>query len=100
MRMLLRQLEIARDMALQEPPIAPWVIEIHEETLAAIRSADQQRIEVVMDEHLAAMERNWERQTGRVLVRPIPDFLRPVAERAHADDVVLNGRPAEAELVD
>jgi len=85
MRMLLRQLEIARDMALHEQPIPSWVIEIHEQTLTAIRSGDQQAIEVVMDEHLAAMERNWERETGRVLVRPIPDFLRPVAERAVAE---------------
>ena len=35
-----------------------------------------------MDEHLAAMEHAWERATDRALVRPIPDFLRPVAERA------------------
>jgi GntR family transcriptional regulator, transcriptional repressor for pyruvate dehydrogenase complex len=81
MRMLLRQLEIARDMTLRHPPIPEWVIDIHEKTLAAIRSADQQVIEFVMDEHLAALERNWERETGRVLVRPIPAFLLPVAER-------------------
>jgi DNA-binding FadR family transcriptional regulator len=84
MRILLRQLEIARDMALRQAPIPGWVIEIHEKTLAAIRSADQDVIEAVMDEHLAAMERNWERETGRVLVRPIPAFLRPVAERGLA----------------
>jgi GntR family transcriptional repressor for pyruvate dehydrogenase complex len=87
MRMLLRQLEIARDMALRQPPIPGWVIEIHERTLAAIRSADQDAIEIVMDEHLAAMERNWERETGRVLVRPVPEFLRPVAARAAAEHV-------------
>jgi len=85
MRMLLRQLEIARDMALHEPPIPVWVIDIHERTLAAIRSADHQRIDSVMDEHLAAMERSWERETGRVLVPPVADFLRPVADRARAE---------------
>ena len=84
MRTLLRRLEIARDMALQQAPIPEWVIDIHERTLAAIRSADHERIELVMDEHLAAMERNWERETDRVLVRPIPDFLRPVAERSRS----------------
>jgi GntR family transcriptional repressor for pyruvate dehydrogenase complex len=84
MRMLLRQLEIARDMAVRQPPIPGWVIDIHERTLAAIRSADQEVIELVMDEHLAAMERNWERETGRVLVRPVPAFLKPVAERGFA----------------
>jgi DNA-binding FadR family transcriptional regulator len=81
MRTLLRRLEIARDLALHEPPTATWVIDIHERTLAAIRSADHERIERVMDEHLAAMEHAWERATDRVLVRPIPDFLRPLADR-------------------
>ena len=61
MRTLLRRLEIARDLAMHEPPTAPWVIDIHERTLAAIRSADHQRIERVMDEHLATLERSWER---------------------------------------
>jgi GntR family transcriptional repressor for pyruvate dehydrogenase complex len=82
MRALLRRLEIARDLAVHEPPTVPWVIDIHERTLAAIRSADHDRIEHVMDEHLAALEQAWEQATDRVLVRPIPEFLRPVAERA------------------
>lgn len=86
MRTLLRRLEIARDLAMHEPPVAAWVIDIHERTLAAIRSADHERIEVVMDEHLAALERAWERATDRALIRPIPDFLRPVAARARADE--------------
>jgi GntR family transcriptional repressor for pyruvate dehydrogenase complex len=88
MRSLLRKLEIARDLAIREPPVAEWVIDVHERTLNAIRSADHERIEAVMDEHLAAMEQAWERATGRSLVRsrPIPDFMRPVAERARATD--------------
>jgi GntR family transcriptional regulator, transcriptional repressor for pyruvate dehydrogenase complex len=81
MRTLLRRLEIARDMAMHEPPTAPWVIDIHERTLAAIKSADHDRIEEVMDEHLSAMEGAWERATERSLVRSPPDFLRPLAER-------------------
>jgi GntR family transcriptional repressor for pyruvate dehydrogenase complex len=84
MRFLLRQLELARDMALRHAPIPGWVVDIHERTLAAIRAANQQLIELVMDEHLAAMERNWERETGRVLVRPVPAFLLPVAARRFA----------------
>jgi DNA-binding FadR family transcriptional regulator len=82
MRMLLRRLEIARDLAMHEPPTAPWVIDIHERTLQAIRAADYALIEVVMDEHVGAMERAWERARGSLLVRPIPDFLQPVAARA------------------
>lgn len=86
MRMLLRRLEIARDLALHEPPVAAWVVEVHERTLAAIRSADHARIEQVMDEHLSAMERAWEKATDRVLVRPLPDFLLPVAARTSQGD--------------
>jgi GntR family transcriptional repressor for pyruvate dehydrogenase complex len=76
MRTLLRRLEIARDQAMHQPPIAEWVIDVHERTLAAIRSVDYPRIEIVMDEHLGALEREWERQTDRALLRPVPDFLR------------------------
>jgi DNA-binding FadR family transcriptional regulator len=86
MRMLLRRLEIARDMALHEPPIPEWVVDVHERTLKAIRSARHEQIERVMDEHLAAMERSWERQTGRALVRPTPDFLQPVSERSYSGE--------------
>jgi DNA-binding FadR family transcriptional regulator len=82
MRTLFRRLEIARDLAMHEPPTASWVIDVHERTLAAIRSSDLARIEAVMDEHLAAMEHAWEQATDRLLVRPVPDFMRPVAERA------------------
>jgi GntR family transcriptional regulator, transcriptional repressor for pyruvate dehydrogenase complex len=87
MRTLLRRLEIARDMALHEPPIPDWVIDIHERTLSAIRSSDHERIELVMDEHLATLERSFEQETDRVLVRPIPGFLRSVAKRAGGDGV-------------
>ncbi len=84
MRSLLKRLEIARDMAVHAPLVPEWVIDIHERTLAAIRSADFQAIDQVMDEHLAQLEQIWERETGRGLVRPLPDFLQPVAERSRA----------------
>jgi GntR family transcriptional regulator, transcriptional repressor for pyruvate dehydrogenase complex len=82
MRQLLRALEIARDMAMHAPLVPDWTIDIHERTLAAVRSADFELIDEVMDEHLAQMEQIWERETGRGLVRPLPDFLQPVAERS------------------
>jgi GntR family transcriptional repressor for pyruvate dehydrogenase complex len=84
MRTLLRRLEIARDLAMHQPPIPDWIIDIHERTLAAIRSADHERIERVMDEHLAAVERHWEQETERALVPRLPDFLLPVAERSRS----------------
>src|SRR3954449_10002667 len=84
MRSLFRRLEIARDMAVHAPLVPDWVISIHERTLAAIRAADFAVIDEVMDEHLAQLEQIWERETGRGLVRPLPDFLQPVAERSRA----------------
>ena len=84
MRTLLRQLEIARDMALHVPLMPEWTIDIHERTAAAIRAADPDEIEAVMDEHLGRVEQTWQEETGRPLTRPLPDFLRPVAERADA----------------
>jgi DNA-binding FadR family transcriptional regulator len=82
MRSLFRRLEIARDMALHAPTVPDWVIDVHERTLDAVRAADFQAIDGVMDEHLAQLEQVWERETGRGLVRPLPDFLQPVAERS------------------
>jgi GntR family transcriptional regulator, transcriptional repressor for pyruvate dehydrogenase complex len=82
MRTLLRRLEIARDLALHDEPVGEWVIDVHERTLAAVRSADQTRIEIVMDEHLAALERAWENSSDRPMVRPLPRFLRTAAQRS------------------
>ena len=84
MRSLFRRLEIARDMAVHAPLVPDWVISIHERTLAAIRAADFELIDAVMDEHLAQLEQIWERETGRGLVRPLPDFLQAVADRSRA----------------
>jgi GntR family transcriptional regulator, transcriptional repressor for pyruvate dehydrogenase complex len=84
MRSLLGHLEIARDMAMHAPLVPDWTIDIHERTLAAVRSANFDYIDEVMDEHLAQLEQIWERETGRGLVRPLPDFLQPVAERSRS----------------
>ncbi len=59
MRTLLRRLELARDQALHHESVAEWAIAVHEQTIAAIRSGDEQRIDTVMDEHLSALEREW-----------------------------------------
>ena len=68
-RSLMRRLEIARDMAVHEPPVFDWSIDIHERTLAAIRSREPAAIATVMDEHLAQLEEVWERESGRPLTR-------------------------------
>jgi DNA-binding FadR family transcriptional regulator len=67
MRSLLRRLEIGRDLALRQPPIPEWVVDVHERTLAALRTGDHGDITAVMDEHLGGMERAWEQETGRRL---------------------------------
>lgn len=80
-RSLLRQLEIARDMALHVPASVERSLELHQATLDAIRSGDMARVEEIMDVHLAQTESAWEEQSGRSLVRAVPDFLKPVAAR-------------------
>jgi DNA-binding FadR family transcriptional regulator len=67
MRLLLRQLEIARDMAMHVPLIPEWTIGIHERTLAALRSGEADEVEAVMDEHLGQLERTYEGEPDRVV---------------------------------
>jgi GntR family transcriptional repressor for pyruvate dehydrogenase complex len=59
MRSLIRDLEIARDMAMHVPLVADWTLEIHARTLLAVRAGDRHLIEDVMDEHLGRMEETW-----------------------------------------
>ena len=56
MRTLLRQLEIARDMAMHLPLVPEWTITIHERTLAAVAAGDLDEVAAVMDEHLGQLE--------------------------------------------
>ena len=82
MRSLMRDLEIAFDMAVHEPFEPGWTLDIHQRTLDAIAACDMELIDSVMDEHLVRVEQRWQQETGRALVRPLPDFLRPLATRA------------------
>lgn len=54
LRIVFRQLEILRDMAMHVPTVPEWVIDVHERTLAAVRTGDG--IDEVMDEHLGQLE--------------------------------------------
>ena len=67
MRILFRQLEIARDMAMHVPLIPEWTIGIHERTLAALRSGEPEEVVAVMDEHLGQLERTYEGEPDRVV---------------------------------
>jgi GntR family transcriptional repressor for pyruvate dehydrogenase complex len=85
MRHLIRRVEIVRDMALRAPHEPDRAIEIHERTLAAIKSGDPDVIEHAMDEHLSFLENICEEATGRTRVRRTPDFLVTRGKRAVAD---------------
>ena len=54
LRIVFRQLEILRDMAMHVPTVPEWIIDVHERTLAAVRSGDG--LDEVMDEHLGQLE--------------------------------------------
>ncbi len=73
---LLRQLEVARDMALRGPHVAAWTVDIHRRTIDALRRGDPMEIAVVMDEHLATAEDAWAEETGAASRRVIPAALR------------------------
>lgn len=64
MRSLIRDLEIARDMAMHVPLVADWTLDIHQRTLDAVRGGDAEAIEEVMDEHLCQMEDTWAAESG------------------------------------
>jgi len=59
MRMLFRELEIARDMAMHDALVPDWTIGIHEETLAAIAARDEPALDEVMDRHVGRLETTW-----------------------------------------
>jgi DNA-binding FadR family transcriptional regulator len=65
MRMLIRELEIARDMAMHEPLVPEWTIAIHEETLAAVRGGDLPTVDEVMSRHLGRLESTWHAEAGK-----------------------------------
>jgi DNA-binding FadR family transcriptional regulator len=81
MQLLLRHVEIARDMALRAPIEPEQVIHTHERTLQAIARAQPDEIEAAMDGHLAYLERIWEEESGRPRLRQPPPFLLPHPNR-------------------
>jgi DNA-binding FadR family transcriptional regulator len=78
MRTVLRQLEIARDMALHGAKgEADLAISIHERTLLALRRRDAKAIRLAMDEHMRFLERRWESETGLSPVKRSPRPAKP-----------------------
>ena len=60
LRIVFRQLEILRDMAMHVPLIPEWTIGIHERTLDAVRTGEG--LDAVMDEHLGQLEETLRRE--------------------------------------
>lgn len=94
-RQLLRQLAAARHLAMGGPHDPDWAITVHEATLEAIMSRDQEQIDVVMDEHLGYLEKFWEEESGRAGLRQIPDFLLPHQDRRSQDSRVVSVVPSK-----
>ncbi|MEO8450330.1 MAG: FCD domain-containing protein [Gemmatimonadota bacterium] len=82
MRSLLKQLEIARDMAFRPRDESELAIAIHERTLKAIKLGDEDDIDGAMDEHMRFLERIWEEESGRRRLRTAPSFLAPPPARS------------------
>lgn len=82
MRLLQGRLEFARDLV-QTGDARPSdrTVDLHERTLAAIRLADHDVIEAVMEEHIRDLELAWERTTESALVRSLPGFMVPAMDR-------------------
>jgi DNA-binding FadR family transcriptional regulator len=67
---------VASDLAFQVGPSGAAVpIEIHEQTVAALRTRDADVIDRTMDLHLRFLEDAWEAQGGRLRFRALPTFL-------------------------
>jgi GntR family transcriptional repressor for pyruvate dehydrogenase complex len=73
---LFRRIDIALDMASRTMPDKLHAIEIHEQTLAALKRANPDAIAEVMDRHLAVLETICEDVFGRKAFRDLPPRLR------------------------
>jgi GntR family transcriptional regulator, transcriptional repressor for pyruvate dehydrogenase complex len=95
-KVMLKQLQIARDMAPRTVQESQRAIQLHVMTYEAIRSGDAELIDTVMDEHLYWLESFWERETGRPRLRRTPEFLLPKVVRGDgASDRLLAATAVE-----
>jgi GntR family transcriptional repressor for pyruvate dehydrogenase complex len=76
LRGLLRKLAIAWGMYYRVRDEPGRGFEMHERTLRALVSGDPAEIDLVMDEHLAILEQQWEEETGRGRLRRSRDLVQ------------------------
>ena len=72
MRTVYLRLEPALDMAMRTPDDTHASLEVHERTLAALRSGDEREVASAMDEHLGLLEQIYEHVAGRPFARRSP----------------------------
>ncbi|MFE2887344.1 FadR/GntR family transcriptional regulator [Streptomyces graminifolii] len=78
---LMRRLEAVHDMMLRTPDDYAVGVDLHEETLAALKRGEPDQIEDIMLRHLGHFETIIEDVYGRRTVRQTPDFLIRSTER-------------------
>jgi GntR family transcriptional repressor for pyruvate dehydrogenase complex len=73
--MVIREHELAREAVDYSPLEIDIILAHHERIVKAIAGRDPLEIDAAVDRHLALFEEIWESVSGRVRLRPPPDFL-------------------------
>jgi DNA-binding FadR family transcriptional regulator len=76
MKLIYNELDLALDMTVRTPDDTDRSIELHVQTLAALKRGDAAEIAEIMDEHMSYLEAICESVLGRRRVRTTPDFLQ------------------------
>jgi GntR family transcriptional regulator, transcriptional repressor for pyruvate dehydrogenase complex len=76
---LFRRIDVALDMASRTAADKLHAVEVHERTLAALKRADAEALDEVMDAHMAVLETICEDVFGRKAMRDLPPRLRGAA---------------------
>lgn len=76
---LFRRIDVALDMASRTVADKLHAVEVHERTLAALKRADAEALDEVMDAHMAVLETICEDVFGRKAMRDLPPHLRGAA---------------------
>jgi GntR family transcriptional repressor for pyruvate dehydrogenase complex len=76
------RIDVALDMAWRTATDKVQAVEAHERTLAALKRADPQALDEVMDTHMAVLERICEDVFARKAMRDLPPHLRGAATTA------------------
>lgn len=93
-KVLVRRLEKAYDLALRGPGDIAWTVAIddHVAIVKAIAGRDPDAAELAMARHLKILEAMWEEESGYSFLRKLPAFLADASAPANGDgDLTLHG---------